>query len=111
MTAIENLLTEAKTLKNYDQLRMLCSQFLAASFQQEHDSFLIVSGDSGQWEQKQTLQTAFLDQNEDLLVHGSCKVIETTRWAIYTKAVEVVIDTRGQNRILGTKPPDVDKKM
>ena len=110
MTAIDHLHTEAKALKVKEHLRMLCSQALATSLQPEHASFPIVTADSGPRNKKDTLQSGFLDQVEDLLVDGHVRDIKETRKEIHTRAVEAAIRSREPNRVLRTTPPEIQEE-
>ena len=124
MTGIDDLHAEAKMLKVEDHLRMLCSQHLATCLQPSHASFPAVTADSGPREIRQTLQRSFRETREfgggqqriptsfeepfqDQLVNGCVLDIKTTRKVIHTRAVEVAIESRKPNRVLGAAAPDV----
>ena len=109
MTDIDHLHTEAKTLKVGEHLKMLCSQFLATCLQPNHVSFPIVNADSGPRRIKQSLQTGFRDQIDDLLVDGRITDIKEARKVIHTRAVREAIGSRNTNGVLLMAAPDVDE--
>ena len=108
MTSVDHLHAEAKILKVDEHLTMLCSQHLATCLQPHHASFPIVTADSGPRRKKQSLQTGFSDQVNDLLVDGCITDIKTARKIIHTRAVREAIGSRGPNGVLSDEAPDVD---
>ena len=57
---------------------------------------------------KETLQSWFLDQVEDL-ADGHAQDIKETRKEIHTRAVETAI-SRAPNRVLRTTPPEIQEE-
>ena len=110
MTPIDHLHTESKTLKVEEHLNMLCSQFLATCLHSNHASLPIVTADPGPRRKKQSLQTAFSDQINDLLVDGCITDIKVARKTIHTRAVREAIGSRRLNSVLSTAAPDVDEE-
>ena len=109
MTPIDHLHTEAKVLKVDEHLKLLCSQHLATCLQPNHVSLPIVTADSGPRRMKQSLQTGFRDQVNDLLVDGNVHDIKTTRKVLHTRAVQAAIRSRRLNGVLSGAAPEVDQ--
>ena len=108
MTPVDHLHAEAKVLKVGEHLKMICSQFLATCLQPHHASFPIVTADSGPSRKKQSLQSGFSDQVNDLLVDGCITDIKVARKTIHTRAVRAAIGSRRPNGVLSDSAPDVD---
>ena len=94
MTDVDHLHTKAMTLKVGEHLKTLCSQFLATCLQPDHVSFPIVTADSVPRRIKQSLQTGFSDQINDLLVDGYTTDIKEVRRGIHTRTVREAIGGR-----------------
>ena len=109
MTGVDHLHAETQSLRVYDHLSLLSSQFLARTLVPSHPSHPITTASSGPRTIRQTLQSRFLPNLTPYLTRGTVPpdhykhIIQS----LHTTAVTSAIAARAPNRVLNTPPPPI----
>ena len=110
MASIDHLHSETSTLPLHRSLSLRCQQFLAGALRLDHPSYPTVTSYSGPRNMKHTLQSRFLPSishllQEDIMPSHNYRA---ALCSLHTEAMTGAIAETGHNRVLGTRPPQVD---
>ena len=104
---VSHLHQEAQFAFVGDHISMLCTQFLASSYRDDHPSNAVVTLPPGPRSMKNTLQSKHLPLLEPHLVAGKIRNYKDTLKAIHTQAVSNTISSLDPNPVLGATPPPI----
>ena len=106
-STVSHLHQEAQFAFVGDHISMLCTQFLANCYRDDHPSNAVVTLPSGPRSMKNTLQSKHLPLLEPHLVNGGIENYNHTLKAIHTQSVSNTITSLDPNPILGVTPPPI----
>ena len=106
-SSVSHLHREAEFAFVGDHISMLCTQFLASCYREDHPSTAVVTLPSGPRSMKNTLQSKHLPLLEPHLVNGRIDNYNNTLKAIHTQSVTNTINSLDPNPVLGAAPPPI----
>ena len=108
-TDVHHLHDETKVLPVSNHLSLICSQFLARALQPTHATHQAVTTPPGPRSMKKTLQSRVYSRVESYTVNGIVPraTYRSTIGSIHTDAVAQVLASYRDNRVLGTRPPEI----